>query len=159
METLFRKTVLQEEIGTLLAFDRKIFPKADLFTREDWRLYESHWMIVSGNTVGCCAFQLNVNFEEDIRADGDNPPMNGSLYIASTGILPSLQGQGLGTLFKSWQIAYAKHLGFNRIVTNMRSQNLQMILLNHQFGFRAIRTTPKYYRGPIDATVVMERIL
>jgi hypothetical protein len=34
-----------------------------------------------------------------------------------------------------------------------------MIALNRKFGFGAVRTTPRYYQAPPDATVVMELVL
>jgi len=156
MHTEFRKCTVPDEIPDLRSFDRKVFPKADLFTAKEWRRYESYWMMIDRVAVGCCAFQLNVNFQDDLRDDNINPPMKASLYITTTGILPGFQHKGLGQLMKSWQIAYARHNGFDRIVTNTRKRNNAMISLNQKFGFRIIRSTPGYYSGPTDATVVME---
>lgn len=159
MRVEFRKATVPREIPRLMAFDRKVFRKADLFHAEDWKEYESYWMKVEGKVAGCCAFELNVDFREDLRADGVNPPMEGSLWIATTGVLPSMQGRGLGTLMKSWEIAFAKHRGFRRIVTNVRSRNAAMLALNRRFRFQEIRRTDGYYAGPRDATVVMELLL
>jgi len=156
MHVEFLRAVLPHEIRKLRAFDRKVFPKADLFSAEEWKEYESYWMMVEATAVGCCALQPNVDFQDDIREDEVNPPMKGSLYIASTGILPISQGKGLGQILKCWQVAYAKYHGFNRIVTNTRKRNSRMISLNEKFGFKIIRTTPGYYFEPNDATVVME---
>ena len=157
METEFRRAVIPDDVRGLRAFDRQVFRKADLFSTEEWKTYESWWMVVQGVSVGCCAFEANVDFQEDIRADGTNPAMKGSLYISTTGILPRFRRSGLGRLFKSWQIAYARFHGFHRIVTNCRKRNTAIVDLNKSFGFRIIRTTPRYYSGPTDATVVMER--
>jgi ribosomal protein S18 acetylase RimI-like enzyme len=156
METEFKKAVVLEDMRKLRAFDRKVFPKADLFSVEDWKEYEPYWMIIDGGTVGCCAFEAHVDFQEDIREDEVNPRMKGSLYISTTGILPEYQRGGLGRLFKCWQVAYARYHGFHRIVTNTRKRNVRMIALNKEFGFRILRTTPGYYCGPTDSTVVME---
>ncbi|MGD0579919.1 MAG: GNAT family N-acetyltransferase [Bryobacteraceae bacterium] len=156
MEIEFKRAVLSEDIRRLLAFDRKVFPRSDLFSAEEWKQYEPYWMIIDGTTAGCCAFQAHVDFQEDIREDGVNPQMKGSLYISTTGILPTYRGAGLGRLFKSWQIAYARYHGFHRIVTNARKRNARIIALNREFGFRILRTTPGYYSGPTDSTVVME---
>ena len=150
---------MPREMRRLMAFDRKVFRKADLFWAEDWRRYEAYWMRVDGRVAGCCAFETNVDFQEDLRRDGVNPPMEGSVWIATTGILPSMQGRGLGTLMKSWEIAFARSRGFRRMVTNVRSRNRAMLALNRKFGFRVIRRTPGYYSGPRDATVVMELML
>ena len=116
-------------------------------------------MLVDRKKVGCCAFERNVDFRQDLRADGRNPKLGGSLYIATTGILPEVQGQGLGTLLKSWQVAYARHNGFTRIVTNTRKSNRAMIRLNKNLGFKSIRTTANYYAEPAESTVVMELVL
>ena len=113
-------------------------------------------MVVDGIRVGCCAFERHVDFQGDIREDEVNPAMAGSLYISTTDILPKYQGSGFGRLMKCWEIAFARHNGFRRIVTNTRKANIAMIELNKKFGFRTIRTTPGYYPHPTDATVVME---
>ena len=81
------------------------------------------------------------------------PPASGSLYIASTGIHPDFQGMGFGQLLKNWQVIYARYRGFERIVTNTRKSNSAMIALNRKFGFRIIRTTPRYYSDPVESTV------
>jgi ribosomal protein S18 acetylase RimI-like enzyme len=154
MKTEFRKAIPATEIRSLMAFDRKVFPPSDLFDADYWKACVVYWLIVDGVKVGCCAFEEHVDFQEDLS--GVNSPRKGSLYIASTGILPRFQGQGLGTLLKSWQLCYARHHRFKRIVTNTRSRNTTMLILNQQFGFRIIRTTPRYYSDPSDATVVME---
>ena len=156
IHTEFKRAILPTELKLLLAFDRKTFVPDDLFDKDAWLEYESYWMFVDGVRVGCTAFQPNVDFQEDVREDGINPKMKGSLYIASTGILPRFQDKGMGTLLKAWQIAYARCHCYRRIVTNMRKKNRRIISLNTKFGFREIRTTADYYSGPKDATVVME---
>jgi len=156
MKTEFRKAVLPDEIRNLLAFDRKIFPPADRFDAAYWRTCESYWLIVGKTKVGCCAFQKHVDFH---RASGDAPRRKGSLYISTTGILPRFQNRGFGRLLKSWEIAYARYHGFNRIITNCRKRNLRMIALNRQFGFRIVRTIPRYYMEPTDSAVLMELLL
>jgi ribosomal protein S18 acetylase RimI-like enzyme len=156
MHVEFRKTVIPDEVLELLAFDRKVFPKDDLFDREEWLKDESYWMLVNEAKIGCCAFQPNRDFRDDVRKDGRNPVRKGSLYITTTGILPNMQGRGFGRLLKVWQIAYAKVHGFHRIVTNCRMRNAAIIGLNQSLGYRYVRATPRYYRGPDDATVVME---
>jgi GNAT superfamily N-acetyltransferase len=159
MYTEFRKAILPDELRSLMAFDRKIFPIADLFDAGYWKFCEPYWMLVDGRKVGCCAFEKHVDIQEDIRTDHVNPRLKGTLYISTTGILPAFQGKGLGSLLKAWQVCYARHHGFTRIVTNSRKRNRRMIALNRKFGFRVIRTTPKYYSGPPDSTVVMELLL
>jgi ribosomal protein S18 acetylase RimI-like enzyme len=159
MKTEFRRADPHSEIRSLMAFDRKVFAGADLFDAAYWRICESYWMIVTDIKVGCCAFEKHVDFGDDHRADGINPPRQGTLYISSTGILPRYQGMGFGNLLKSWEISYARHQGFSRIVTNTRKANAVMIALNRKFGFKTVRTTPGYYQDPVEATVVMELVL
>ena len=156
MRTEFRKAILPREIRSLMAFDRKVFSSSDLFDAGTWKMFESYWMIVDGVKAGCCAFEAHADFQEDINQGDISPPLKGSLYISTTGILPRLRGMGFGTLLKSWEISYARNHGFNRIVTNTRKRNIAMIKLNRKFGFRIIRTTPGYYSDPPDSTVVME---
>ena len=156
MHVEFRKCDPAREISALRAFDRKVFPKGDLFSANEWRSYTSYWMIVDGTIVGCCAFEHDLDFQEDLRRDECNARLKGSLYTASTGILPEFQGKGLGNLLKCWEIAYAKYHGFTRVVTNTRKKNSRMISLNQRFGFQVIRETRGYYSDPTDSTVVME---
>ncbi len=144
-----------------MIFDRKAFHDhpGDWFPRDAWLHCEARWMLIDDRKAGCCAFQLNVDFQEDIREDHKNPVLAGSLYVVTTGSLPAFQGSGLGQLMKSWQIAYAKQNGFTRIVTNTRKSNTRMIALNKKFDFKVVRTTPRYYSNPSEATVVMELII
>jgi ribosomal protein S18 acetylase RimI-like enzyme len=157
MQTEFRRAVVPREVRSLIAFDHKAFPRSDWFAARDWEHYESYWLCVGARKIGCCAFEAGVDFADDV--DETNRRSEGSLYIASTGILPAFQGKGFGRLMKSWHIAYAIHYGYRRVVTNTRSRNAAMIALNKKFGFRVLRTTPGYYGDPVDATVVMERVL
>jgi ribosomal protein S18 acetylase RimI-like enzyme len=156
MITTFRKAILPREIKSLIIFDHKAFAdyKADWFRAEDWAKCESWWLIVGGVKAGCCGFERNRNFDE--RRDADVYRKAGSLYIATTGILPHFRGQGFGDLMKRWQISYARYHGFDRIVTNTRQGNVRMLGLNRKHGFRVVRTTPGYYDHPAEPVVVME---
>ena len=158
MKTEFRKAVLPDDLRSLVAFDRKIFP-ADCFSAAEWKYFNAYWMLVDGKRAGCCAFEEHVDFQEDIRPDRMNPHLEGTLYIVSTGIATKFQQMGFGRLMKSWQVAYARYHGFRRIVTNTRKRNTRMIRLNQKFNFQILRTTPRYYADPTDATVVMELLL
>src|SRR4051794_5053434 len=123
MKTEFRKAILPAEARSLQLFDGKVFSEADRFHAAYWRELESYWLLVGGVKAGCCAFVRNLDFQEDVRADFRNVRMPGSLYIASTGLLPKFQGQGFGSLMKAWQICFARQHGFTRIVTNVRRRN------------------------------------
>ncbi|MCX6623294.1 MAG: GNAT family N-acetyltransferase [Acidobacteria bacterium] len=158
MHTEFRRALVPKELRSLLMFDHKAFHEypGDWFHREDWETFEPWWLLVNNRKVGCCAFESHVDFQQDVREDGENPHLHGSLYIATTGILPAFRCLGFGTLLKSWQLSYARLHGFHRVVTNSREGNLPMIKLNRKFGFKVLRTTPGYYAGPPEPTVVME---
>jgi ribosomal protein S18 acetylase RimI-like enzyme len=157
MRIEFRQAKIPTEIQTLARFDKKIFG-SDAFPRDAWRIYHAWWMLLDGQKIGCSAFLQNVDFQPDINIE-KNPRRPGSLYIASTGILPKFQGYGLGKLLKSWQIAHARYRRFERIVTNTRQSNKAMIDLNRQFGFRKIQTVRHYHQNPQESTVVMELVL
>jgi GNAT superfamily N-acetyltransferase len=153
----FRRAVLPEEADELWKLDVAIFGK-DAFRQEDWLSLESYWVVVDGRVAGCAAFIHDVEFQEDLREDGENAAQAGTVYIQSTGLLRAYRGLGLGKRIKAWQIEYAKQNGFRRMVTNCRESNAAMISINEKFGFRPIRNTPRYYEDG-EATVVMELVL
>lgn len=157
METEFRKAILPDDLRSLMAFDRACFSPGDRFPTDYWRAIEAYWMLIDGLKVGCCAFEWHRDFHVHSGEPASRRP--GSLYIATTGIRPAQQGKGYGMLLKAWEITYARRHGFERIVTNVRKRNGAMIALNEKFGFRAIRTIPRYFAQPVDATVVMELLL
>jgi ribosomal protein S18 acetylase RimI-like enzyme len=156
--TEFRRADPARELRSLIEFDHKVFRKSDWFSAEQWRAFESYWMLVDGRKAGCCALDRHRDFQDDLRGDGVDPPLRGSLHIVSTGILPKHQGKGLGTLMKAWQLSFARRHLFARIVTCSRKSNRPMIQLNRKFGFRTVRTTRGYYSGPVESAVVMERV-
>jgi len=157
METEFRRAILPADLRSLMTFDRACFSRGDWFPADYWRAIDSYWMLIEGRKVGCCAFEPHRDFDDH---SGERPPRRaGSLYIATTGIRPAQQGKGYGSLLKAWEVAYARRHDFERVVTNVRKRNHSMIALNEKFGFRAIKTIPRYYAAPADATVVMELVL
>jgi ribosomal protein S18 acetylase RimI-like enzyme len=153
----FRKAVLPEEGAELWKTDVEIFGK-DAFPPEDWLSLESYWIVVDGQVAGCAAFIHDVEFQEDLRGDGENAGQPDTVYIQSTGLLRAYRGRGLGKRIKEWEIEYARRNGFRRIVTNCRESNAAMISINEKYGFRAIRSTPGYYEDG-EGTVVMELVL
>ena len=159
MITEFRRADPERELRSLIAFDHKVFRKPDWFTTADWRRFESYWLVVDGRKVGCCAFERHTDFQDDVRDDGIDPPLRGSLHIVTSGVLPRCQGKGFGTLMKAWQVSFARHHGFTRMVTCSRKSNRAMIELNKNFGFRTVRATRGYYSSPLESAVVMERLL
>ena len=148
---------MPEDGAELWRLDVAIFGK-DAFPPEDWLSLESYWILVDGQVAGCAAFIHDVEFQEDLRGDGENAAQPGTVYIQSTGLLRGYRGRGLGKRIKEWEIEYARRNGFRRMVTNCRESNAAMISINEKFGFRAIRSTPGYYEDG-EATVVMELLL
>ena len=153
----FRRAVLPEDGAELWKLDVEIFG-VDAFTLEDWLSLESYWIVVDGQVAGCAAFIPDVEFQEDLRGEGENAAQRGTVYIQSTGLLWEYRGRGLGKRIKEWEIEYAKRNGFHRILTNCRESNAAMIAINEKYGFRAIRSTPGYYEDG-EATAVMELVL
>ena len=150
MSIEFRKVFVPDEIDALLAFDRQAFADFpdDLFDAEDWAGFISHWMIVDGETVGCSAVVHDEDYDETSKP--------GSLWIASTGILPGHRRKGFGRLLKEWQISYAKEHKFKTIVTNMRQSNHPIIALNGKLGFTVREIAAGYYYDPDEDAIVME---
>ena len=144
MEMEFVQADVAREARRLRAFDKQVFPPADVFPASYWRECVVYWLVVEGKRVGCCALQAETD---------------GVLYIASTGLLPAWQGKGLGAVMKAWQIAYARSNGFQRMVTETRAGNTRMIELNRQFGFRIRKRVAGYYLDPVETAVVMELAL
>jgi ribosomal protein S18 acetylase RimI-like enzyme len=140
----FRRAVLPAELRALQSFDRKVFRKSDIFPAEYWKQCEPYWLLIDGVKAGCCAFDRYTSHAK------------GTLYVATTGILPRFQRRGLGELMKQWQIAYARRQGFTRIATTTRKSNAAMIALNRKFHFKTVRTIPSYYAEPTEPALVME---
>src|SRR5260370_9723251 len=144
-----KEVIIPDGIGALCEFERRafhVYPN-DVYDAEDWKEVESYWMIVDGETVGCTAFDHNIDY--------DDRPRPGCLYISSTSVLPEFQGQGFGKKQKEWQIEYAKQNGFQVIVTNMRQSNERIIGLNERFGFQRRKTVPGYYTDPSEPAVLL----
>jgi ribosomal protein S18 acetylase RimI-like enzyme len=153
----FTRASLPRDRDALVAFDRQVFG-TDAFYPQDWDQYESYWMNVGGERIGCCAFKRDSDFTDD--PDDDGPRLVGSLYIASTAILPKFQRRGLGERFKRWQIAWARRNGFRQIVTNSRQSNLRIIGLNQKLGFKVMWATKRnYYHRPAEKAVAMRLML
>lgn len=142
------------EAANLIALDARMFLPSDRFDDPgDWQEYIAFWIVVDGQVVGSIAFGLNVEFSGSWDIDKSNP---GSLYIASTGILPEFQQKGIGNIVKQWEIDWAKSHGFKRISTNCRASNQGSLRLNAKFGFKVISEIPHYYEDPDEPAIVMK---
>ena len=150
MRLEFQPAELPGDLRRLMAFDRKVFPKSDLFDAAYWKQCESWWLLVDGVRAGTCAFERNVGM---VR--GGERVRPGSAYVATTGILPRFRGQGLGRVMKAWQISWALRNGFRTLYGATRKSNKAMIRLNRAFGFQVAYSIPGYYSEPEEAAVVM----
>jgi ribosomal protein S18 acetylase RimI-like enzyme len=146
----FKKVVIPDEMDALRDFDQKIFGDYpdDLFSPEEWGGLESYWVLMNGVPVGCIALEHDIDF--------DGEPKPGSLFIASTGLLPDYQGRGYGSTIKEWEIDYGRRHGFKLIVTNARESNTRSIRLNEKFGFKVRETALGYYSNPKESATVMQ---
>lgn len=151
MRVEFRRADVVAELRSLMTFDRKVFG-SDAFDRSMWAEMDAWWMVVDSVKAGCTAFEEDVSFTRD----GEPIREKGTLYIATTGVLPRLQGRGLGRLMKAWQVAWARQHGYRRIVTNHRAGNTGIIAMNKAFGFRRIGRIRGYYSGPDEDAISME---
>jgi N-acetylglutamate synthase-like GNAT family acetyltransferase len=138
----FQQAIIPDDIPALCDFDKRAFHAhpADMFTAEEWKKYETYWMIADGKTVGCVALETDKRDE---------------LWIASTAILPEFRGMKFGEKLKQWQIDHAKSHGFSRIGTVMRQSNAPIIQLNKKFGFTPRHTSHKYF-SPDEPGLGME---
>jgi ribosomal protein S18 acetylase RimI-like enzyme len=142
VNTEFRKAIIPDEIRSLCAFDRKVFP-SDYFAPADWKDYEAYWLLLDGKKIGCCAFEVK----------GD------TLHIVTTGILRAYRRMGFGQVMKSWEIAYARRKGFKWVMANSRKSNAAMIALNKKFGFRVVGRVHRYYEEPSETAIIMRLAL
>ncbi len=139
-----------ERIALLAEMDKLIYGKADAFSEKDFEDpdYKNFLVTLDDAPIGSTVLAPNKGVAESY--DAPLPEADGTLYIISTAILPQFQRQGIGSIIKAWQIAYARRNAFKKIVTNTRASNLASIALNQKFGFRIARTIPEYY-NPDDA--------
>lgn len=154
MKVEFRRADVTSELRSLMTFDKKVFG-ADAFDRDMWEGMETWWMVVDSVKAGCTAFEADTAFDRH----GEPVREKGTLYIATTGVLPRLQGRGLGLLMKAWQVAFARRHGYRRIVTNHRASNAGIIAINKGFGFRRTGRIRGYYSGPDEDAISMELVL
>ncbi len=145
---------VRTRVPQLMELDERIFGEADLFTETQWDRFAAYWIYKDGVIIGSFAFCLNRGIW---GIDDEYPPFEaGSLYIATTGLLPEYRGQGIGKKVKLWQVDFAKSQDFKRIVTNCRESNVAIRELNGDIGFVPIDQIPHYYRSPDEDAIVME---
>lgn len=154
MKVEFRRAGVSSELRSLMTFDKKVFG-ADAFDGAMWAEMDAWWMVVDSVKAGCTAFEADTAFDRY----GEPLREKGTLYIATTGVLPRLQGRGLGLLMKAWQVAYARRHGYHRIVTNHRAGNAGIIAINKGFGFRRTGRIRGYYSDPDEDAISMELVL
>ncbi len=149
-------TQSESEVEALMALDKRIFLAADCFDEPSyWQDYQVFWIFLDGRPepIGSIALGHDTEIGVDWKTDKPSP---GCLYIASTGLLPEFQSQGIGSVVKQWEIDYAKAHRFERVFTHCRASNAKSLGLNQKFGFAITRTVPDYYEDPKEDTVVLE---
>lgn len=143
----------KSDFSILATMDREIFGRDDAFSADNFGRCVNFLVYLNGFAIGSIVLMHNRSIARTY--DDDEPIMEGSLYIISTALLPEYQRIGLGSILKAWQIAYARHNGFKRIVTNARLRNKASIALNKKFSFQVVETIPGYYPKPKEDAVVM----
>lgn len=147
--------VKPEETQDFIELDRLIFSEADAFNPEFFDLFENFWIIINGRRAGAIMLGLHMDrWSQEVP-----PPREGSLYLASTGLLKRYRGFGAGRQAKLWQIAYAREHGFTRLVAENRESNHAIVNLNESLGFELIGIDPGFYPDPLEDALIMELVL
>lgn len=153
MSVEIRKAISKEDRELLCRMDKQMFPKGDVYDKPSyWKEYDCYFLLLDGKPIGSIAFKPHT------APNGENEfiPSDDCLYITSTGILPRFQGRGWGAFLKAWEIVYARHCGFKRVLSHVRKSNTRIIKLNQKFGFRVVREMPNYYTDPREDGLLME---
>lgn len=90
------------------------------------------------------------------------PPRKGIAYLGHFGVVPEMQGQGLGTVLIDHLIAQAKARGFGVAALDVSSGNPRAQKLYEQLGFAVKKTNKADYRTRFGAVVehrYMEKVL
>jgi len=136
----------------LAQMDSIMFRPSDAFDREEFQRYRCWVIEINGEPVGSIALAPHI----DLNTHCDEVSQSQSLYIASTGIMPGRQRQGLGAIAKAFELGYARAHGFRKVVTMCRFHNTSILRLNARFGFQPRGSVPGIYDDPYDDAVIME---
>lgn len=141
MDLHIQRANIRTEIKSIMRMDRTIF-SADAFDEQDqWRGLKVFWVMLGQKKIGTISFAHGFDYAED----GSEIEVPENLYIVSTGILPTHQGKGYGLVAKTYELAYARHHGFQRVSTTCRQSNERILKMNQRFGFRKAHLIREYY--------------
>jgi ribosomal protein S18 acetylase RimI-like enzyme len=154
------RATLPKDARALAAFDKRTFPNVSdhstpAYFSEDGM--QSFWLLLKRRRIGACSLIPHATFEASPHALCCPEP--GTLYITSTAIVPTQRGYGFGSIWKAWQITYAKKGGFKKIVTNARVSNTASIALNRKFGFAVVHECIPDCYADGEESIVFELIL
>lgn len=154
MEFAIRKASAKDA-RALAAMDRRCFPnKEDRSPPSYFGIpgMRSFWVTCGSRRIGAMSLMHHHTYSVDQYTFAEH--CHGTLYLTSTGVTVANQGKGIGAILKAWQIAYARRLGFGKIVTHARSSNTASINLNLKFGFVSTGRLHGYYEATEDAVVL-----
>jgi ribosomal protein S18 acetylase RimI-like enzyme len=148
---LYIRRAREEEIPLLAEMDRAVFSPPDALSEEDFcdPDFENFIILLDSTAIGSTILAPNRGITK--RYDDPLPVEEGVVYIISTALIPEFQEQGIGSIVKAWQIAYARRNGFKKIITNVRKSNLASLALNMKFGLRVTQLIPEYYNPEGDS--------
>jgi RimJ/RimL family protein N-acetyltransferase len=131
--------------------DEKPFPKG-IWMEENIRAW---WIVINEEKVGIVSIEKDSAPGSTYEADSEAGP--GSIYLILIGLLPEWRGKRLGTVAMAFLKAEALWMvGYNRIVSNLRSSNHTSINLHVSGGFECIGSKPNYYSSPTCDSPVFE---
>ena len=118
MKIEFWKANPVKEAWGLTNVDKQCYPK-DWWTQGEWRQYDQiYWIVRDEIPIGCLAMGRDMAFS---RSENDKAWVkSGSLYLATTSILPQWRTRSISDTVRRWQLRFAKDHGYDMISTNCR---------------------------------------
>ena len=86
---------MPEEGAELWKLNVEIFGD-DAFEEDLWLRLESYWIVVDGRVAGCAAFIRDVEFQEDLRGDGEKRGSTGYGLYSEYGAIAGVSGARVG---------------------------------------------------------------
>jgi ribosomal-protein-alanine N-acetyltransferase len=83
----------------------------------------------------------------------------GELQIANIAVEKDFRRRGIGRKILERIIAYARDKSCLKITLDVRESNREAIDLYNKFGFKIAGRRKKYYRFPVEDSLIMEKIL
>ena len=83
----------------------------------------------------------------------------GEASVTNICVAPSWRRKGLGELLMTKCIGLAKEKGAERMLLEVRNQNIPALRLYEKFGFYRTGLRKNYYSSPSDDAVLMDKIL